>query len=73
MIGVQFPRALSDHNRRFPGPLLEFDSGRGRWGLPERPVVTGSDRLRILDTWRGQYGLDPVDSALLFRIIELNV
>lgn len=68
MIGQKFPRAIADHNQRFPGPLLEFVGGL--WRLPEPPIVTGSDRLRILATWFD--GLDPVDSALLFRVVELN-
>lgn len=61
-------RAVSMHYPRFPGPTME--QGLDGWGFPDPLVVTGSDRLRIMATWFG--GLNSVDSALLFRIIELN-
>lgn len=68
MSGLKYARAVCGHNARFPGPTMEHVDGK--WRLSDPLILTGSDRLRILSTWFG--GLDPVDSELLFRIIERN-
>lgn len=53
------------------GPLLEQQPG-GLWGLPARPQLEATDRQRILDAFRDRRTLDAIDSALLWRILEIN-
>lgn len=53
------------------GPLLEQQPGE-LWGLPARPEVTEEDRKRIVGSFRDGRQLDAVDSALLWRILEIN-
>lgn len=64
-------RALCLSNTNFPGPVVEA-VGNGNWSLPDPPVFKALDRFRILVTWKSARGLDPIDSELLFRIMELN-
>lgn len=53
------------------GPIVEIRSD-GKFGLPDPPIVQPMDTRRILTDVREQRPLRPVDSALLWKIIERN-
>lgn len=53
------------------GPYVEKQPN-GLWRIPEKPMITRGDLIRINVLLTSRRGLGVIDAALIWRIVELN-